>query len=189
MPFVEVLPTFRQILPLPSSVSKSANFSRNFGETLIVKRRVENPKCFLIHYLMCITEVRNCHCSKQTSSSDKKEEPVLFELRPGASCFKTSPQFFCRNISIYHWNHLCLNLIVYSVENFRLSWRFIVTEEPIYGREHQVDESCIAEVSKTLSASICKTKSLPRGIYPYLKTSFSQAGGYPGQDMSRLLQQ
>lgn len=49
--------------------------------------------------------------------------------------FQTFSQFFCRNILIDHWNYLSSNLIVYGVENFRLSWRFVVKEGPMYGRE------------------------------------------------------
>jgi len=135
---------------------------------------------------MCITKVHNCHNSKDISSSDKKEEPIPFELRQGALCFNPSPQILSRNNLIDHWNHLSLNFILYG-KNFRFSWRFIVTEGHMYGREHHVVVICIANFSKILTASIFKTRSLHRDFYLYLTTSLIQAGGYPGQDFSCLL--
>lgn len=54
--------------------------SRNFGETLIVKRRGQNPNVFLcIIYLYY-----RSHSSKETSSPNKKKERIPFETRPGA---------------------------------------------------------------------------------------------------------
>jgi len=81
---------------------------------------------------------------------------------------------------------LSLNLIVYSVENFRLSWRLIVMEGPMYGRQRHVDVSFIAKISKILTASIFKTKSLRRAFCLYINTCLRQAGGYPGQYSRRL---
>jgi hypothetical protein len=57
----------------------------------------------------------------------------------------------------------------------------------VCGREHHIDVSCIANVSKPWKASIFKTKILPRSFYLYLKTSLRQDGGYSGQYLSRLL--
>jgi hypothetical protein len=94
---------------------------------------------------------------------------MRFELRMGALCFSTFSQLFYRNILINHWNHQSLKLILYGVENFRLSWRFIVKVELIYGREHHVDVACIAKFSKTLTLSIFKKKLSTRCLLPFFK--------------------
>jgi hypothetical protein len=42
------------------------------------------PKCVFMHYLTCITEVSNCHSSKEASRPYKKKERIPVKLRPGA---------------------------------------------------------------------------------------------------------